>query len=204
MMDKINNKLATMKGSLPFVAGILAALIAGWVIFPEFLYSKKSQPINFDHKKHVEEIGLSCNSCHFTGENGSFSGIPPTSACASCHSTPQGDSAEEARMIAEYIEPGKEIEWIVYNKQPDNVSFSHDAHSLETCNTCHDFKQEQLCGMCHLPVWTMETLPDVRVNKLTGYTDFSQTMDSCESCHANENHRDGQTNANNSCFTCHK
>ena len=32
-----------------FIIGLVASLIVGWIIFPKLLYSKKNQPIDFNH-----------------------------------------------------------------------------------------------------------------------------------------------------------
>ena len=65
--------------------GVLVALCFGWIIFPQLLYSKKPQPITFNHKLHVETVGLDCATCHIAGPNGTFSGLPPLATCAECH-----------------------------------------------------------------------------------------------------------------------
>ena len=36
-----------------FAAGLVPALIVGWLIFPMLLYSKQQQPINFNHALHM-------------------------------------------------------------------------------------------------------------------------------------------------------
>lgn len=190
----------------PFFLAIIVSLFVGYVVFPQILYSKKTQPFTFNHKKHVEEVGLDCATCHTAGENGSFSGLPKLETCAECHTTPQGTSKNEAVLIKDYIEPNKEIPWVVYNKMPDNVYFSHDAHSLNSCNApgCHNYTPQEICAQCHIPVWTMAKEPIAQLNRLTGYMKTTMTMDACERCHALEQHRDGKTNANNLCATCHK
>lgn len=193
-------------GIVSVFVGVLVALVFGWVIFPQLLYSKKPQPITFNHKLHVESVGLDCATCHIAGPNGTFSGLPPLATCAECHSSPQGESKEEAKLIEQYIEPNKEIPWLVYNKMPDNVYFNHDIHSAKSCNAkgCHDFSVTDMCAMCHIKVWEMSKEPVVEINKITGYTTNTMKMWECERCHAREGHRDGNTNANNLCFTCHK
>ena len=32
-----------------FIFGLFASLVVGWIIFPKLLYSKKKQPIDFNH-----------------------------------------------------------------------------------------------------------------------------------------------------------
>ena len=68
-----------------FLIGLVLSLVVGWIIFPAVLYSEKKQPIDFNHKLHVENVEDSCASCHFFREDGSFSGIPKLENCLECH-----------------------------------------------------------------------------------------------------------------------
>jgi hypothetical protein len=67
-----------------FFIGFVSHFFVGWVVFPLLLYAEKEQPIDFNHKVHVEELG-ECESCHYLREDGSFSGVPKLANCAECH-----------------------------------------------------------------------------------------------------------------------
>ena len=95
------------------------------------------------------------------------------------------------------------MDWKVYQKQPDNVFFSHAVHSLNTCNNCHSFSERELCSTCHLDVTASKNPPVFRENRLSGYSQNTMKMWQCEACHADPNHL-GSTNASNACFVCHK
>ena len=51
-----------------FGFGLAVALLAGWVVFPRWLYLQKNQPLDFLHKTHAEKSGVAdccrvpCNS----------------------------------------------------------------------------------------------------------------------------------------------
>lgn len=191
----------------PFLVGLVAAIVAGWWLFPQALYSTQQQPLVFDHVLHVEDQGMACQDCHFLREDGSFAGIPTTEQCAECHSGMMGESAAEATFVKEYVETGEEVPWIAYQKQPDNVFFSHAVHSVEKCGECHSDVSDpeaNLCNLCHPPLSSAKTPPPVKVNRLTGYTKDTMKMWQCEECHANANHLAPMTVANNACQTCHK
>ncbi|HEU6436929.1 MAG TPA: menaquinone reductase multiheme cytochrome c subunit QrcA [Nitratidesulfovibrio sp.] len=190
-------------GITPFLVGLVVSLIFGWWVFPDMLYSKKEQPIRFSHKVHMESAGMECKQCHVLREDGTFAGLPSTASCADCHSDVMGSDPEEARFVNEYVKTGKEVKWLVYQIQPDNVFFSHAAHSLDGCNQCHEFKESELCAQCHPDVANSDSAPTHFENKLTGYSKQTMKMWQCERCHANENHY-GVTSANNACFVCHK
>lgn len=202
--DKHGQKCCCGGGLAPFVLGLVVSLIFGWWVFPDMLFSQKHQPVRFSHKVHTDSAGMECKQCHSLRADGSFAGLPTTESCAECHSDVLGSDPEEARFVAEYVKPGKPVKWLVYQAQPDNVFFSHAAHSLEACGQCHgDWTEKQLCANCHPNVADRDDAPAHFTNKLTGYTKETMKMWQCERCHANENHY-GVTNSSNACFVCHK
>ena len=185
-----------------FIIGLAVSLLTGWVVFPKLLYSQKQQPIDFSHSIHVDVVG-DCESCHYFRADGSFSGIPELSNCVECHEEAQGEDPEEIKLIENYIEPNKEIPWLVYSRQPDCVFFSHAAHvkmaGLE-CKTCHGMVGESE----HVEVY--------EENRITGYsrniwgksiggfktnTWDRMKMDDCAECHDEHGTRQA-------CFVCHK
>lgn len=188
--------------ALPLLLGFTLALAAGWCVFPSLLYSSQEQPVAFSHATHLEKAGLVCASCHRQRPDGSFAGLPGLENCAECHSSPLGKSPEEQRLINEYIRPGKEIPWRSYAGQPDHVFFSHASHSLERCNTCHQFTQAALCATCHKDMSGSKALPAYEENRITGYSREAMSMAACERCHALPGHT--PTTAANDCAVCHK
>ena len=168
-----------------FIVGFVGVLVLGWWGFPKVLYSEKVQPIRFSHKIHVEDQGMDCEQCHSFREDGSYAGLPTTEQCAECHSEVMGEDPEEQKFVEEYVNQNREVGWLVYQKQPDNVYFSHIAHQ--------DFE----CSECHLDVADTDTPPVFYENKLSGYSKNTMKMWQCERCHA-------QNGASNACYICHK
>lgn len=197
-------------GWIFLLSGLIGALIVGWIVFPALLYSKKNQPMNFNHVSHGAEsdVGLECEECHFFYEDGTFSGIPGIENCMECHDDPEsplGESPEEVRLFTDYIEPGREIPWLIYSRQPDCVYFPHIAHVNMA---------ETECRVCHGDFSTRKSPPVYKVNRLTRYsidiwgrniagykrnTWDRMKMDDCAKCHTQK----GKEN-NNACFVCHK
>jgi len=214
MEDKNQNledstKKSGIFGIGPFIVGLTVAAIFGWYIFPSVMTEEFKQPVAFNHVVHVENAGLSCDSCHYLRADGTFSGVPTTATCAECHSSPITENQEEQRFIAEYVDKGVEIKdkWLIYQKQPDNVFFSHAVHNFENCTQCHEELYEtpqDLCNVCHLDVGSSTVPPVYKQNKLSGYSENTMMMPTCEACHANPDHYDGLTRATNACFVCHK
>lgn len=187
----------------PFFFGVVAALVVGWWIFPAALFSDQHQPISFSHVVHSEDAGMTCDQCHYFNEDGTYHGLPSTEDCAECHMGLMGESREEVKFVTEYVEKEKEVDWLIYQKQPDNVFFSHAVHNMDNCGMCHDYTEVELCSQCHPPVAEMEEPPAYSENKLTKYSKDTMKMWACEECHAMEDHR-MSTSASNACFVCHK
>ncbi len=167
-----------------FFTGFLIALLFGWIVFPQLLFSQKMQPMNFSHVAHQDS---SCEDCHAFRSDGSYTGIPKIEKCAECHESPMGDTEDERILVEEYIQKNKEIPWMSYSWQPDNVYFSHAPHKAKGIE----------CTTCHRDVSNEKKLPLYRENRITGYSKQTMQMDTCEKCHA-------ERNVNNSCELCHK
>ncbi len=185
-------------------AGFAATLLAGWVAFPYALYRSMDQPLQFSHAVHAgEKTGLSCPDCHALASDGSFAGIPGIETCAPCHAEPQGATADEKRLVEEYVSKGREIPWLEYSRQPENVSFSHATH-VKLANLP--------CERCHGRHGTSGSLRPFEENRVSGYSrdiwghslsrlaraeGDGMKMDDCSSCHRARGVRE-------SCLDCHK
>ena len=190
-------------GGIPFVAGLVMALALGWWVYPALLFAERQQPVAFNHQAHLVKNGMACSDCHTLRDDGSFRGLPSTADCASCHASAQGNSPQEKKFIEDYVGKGREVPWLVHQKQPANVYFSHAAHAVSGCNACHDFAPKELCNLCHVDVSLTTAAPPVFENRMTGYSLTTMKMDQCERCHAHPDHLRG-TDASNACFVCHK
>ena len=188
---------------IAFAVGFGSHFLPGWVLFPQLLYAEKQQPIDFNHQLHVNEMG-ECEGCHYFREDGSFSGIPKLATCLECHEEPLGTHPEELKFYSEYVEPGKEVPWLVYARQPQCVFFSHAAHVV---------MGEMECETCHGPVGESIHTRPYQYNRLTLYsrdvwgwniaglkkhTWDRMKMDDCAECH------EEMTGFKGSCFQCHK
>jgi hypothetical protein len=208
--DAPQAKKSSRDGWIFFFGGLVVALIVGWIVYPALLYSKKAQPLNFSHASHGPDssAGLDCEECHYFYQDGTYSGIPGLDKCMECHEDPESplsEDPEEAKLLAEYVTPQKEIPWLVYSRQPDCVYFPHIAHV--------DMAHIE-CTVCHGDFATRKTPPAYKVNRIsrysidiwgrniTGYKKNSwdrMKMDDCAQCHTER----GKEH-NNACFVCHK
>ena len=197
-----------------FILGVALSMVLGWAVFPKALYSKKNQPVDFNHKIHLLEVEDSCESCHFFREDGTYSGSPRLDQCIDCHSEVIGESENEAVFYEQYVAKGREVSWLVYARQPDCVFFSHVAH----------VKIGQMdCVTCHGNIGESESLKVYEANRITGYsrdiwgknienmiflkenTWDRMKMDDCADCHMKETGRKTSVSTQkDGCFVCHK
>lgn len=194
-----------------FFIGLAASLFVGWVIFPKLLYSKKKQPIDFNHAMHVDQVDNGCQSCHFFRSDGTFAGLPKLDTCTDCHEEVQGDSAEEKRFVSQYVDKDREVPWLVYSKQPACVFFSHAAHvrmAKMKCATCHGnigesehtriYEQNRISGYSR-DIWGRN------ISGFERHTWDSMKMADCAACHKRENvHQTSAQTGKGACFVCHK
>jgi len=136
------------------------------------------QPIEFNHRLHIEEVGLECTDCHESFESETFSGMPTAETCAFCHEEATGESPEEARLV-KLLQEGSPLVWQPLFRQPSHVFYSHRRHvgvaGIE-CEVCHGkFASKQR--------------PPRRVRRLT--------MDDCLQCHQ-------EGGVASDCTTCHR
>ena len=194
------------QGVIVFALGFSTAIAAGWAGFPRLLYRTEVQPLQFSHKTHAgEKAGLACDDCHTVTEAGYFTGIPKLDKCSTCHAEALGKTPAEKMLVERYVKPGREIDWHVYSRQPQNVRFAHAIH----------VKRAKLeCSKCHGEHGKTETLRPYQQNRISGYSrdiwgpsisriSFrpadrpSMKMDDCMHCH-------GERGVVTSCRSCHK
>lgn len=160
---------------LVFSFGAVTALAAGWFAFPRTLYVRSEQPVAFRHKTHAEKSGTAqCVDCHSFREDGTFGGIPRMEACAACHAEQVGTSKAEATLVNAYIKKGRETPWLVLDRQPQNVWFSHTIHTRLghlTCQECHGAYGDR-----------DEQLP-FEADRISSYSRKVMDMNACEDCH---------------------
>lgn len=193
-----------------FIIGFTASVLAGWIVFPKLLYSQKSQPFDFNHQLHNEMVS-GCEDCHYFREDGTYAGLPELWQCRDCHEDVQGDTEDERIFVEEYVWNDREVDWLVYSRQPDCVYFSHAAHVV---------KGQMDCKTCHGDIGNSTSLKPYEENRLTGYsrdiwgknllgikknTWDRMKMDDCAECHVKNNIRQSSVQTQKgACFVCHK
>ena len=116
----------------------VVALVGGGLVLRAGLRGVE-QPIAFNHRLHIEEVGVGCTDCHLYAVNGTRATIPNIEICSDCHDEALTESDSEAYLL-DLVEAGEKIPWRKVYTVPDHVFFSHRRHTaiggLE-CDRCH-------------------------------------------------------------------
>jgi hypothetical protein len=134
------------------------------------------QPLAFSHKVHAGDNGIHCLFCHRAAPGSPVVGIPPVSACRSCHLYISPDAPEIVRLMT-YWDGREPIPWVRVYSVPDHVYFPHMMHVRAGLD----------CGQCHGGVAAMD--------RITRYANLK--MGWCMECHR-------RSRASIDCWTCHK
>lgn len=96
------------------------------------------QPVQFDHRHHVNDDGIDCRYCHDAVDKSPYAGVPPTSRCLNCHAQIWNRSDLLAPVRAAGA-AGASIPWERVNRLPGYVYFNHAIHVNKGvgCVTCH-------------------------------------------------------------------
>ncbi|HEV2704481.1 MAG TPA: cytochrome c3 family protein [Pyrinomonadaceae bacterium] len=130
---------------LSIFGGLFILAAAAWVLaeinrssYNTGAYIERQQPVQFSHKHHVGDDGISCLYCHTSVEQSNTAGMPPTKTCMNCHSQIWSESPYLEPVRASWRD-GKPIEWTRVHDLPDFVYFNHGIHVAKGvgCSSCH-------------------------------------------------------------------
>lgn len=144
------------------------------------------QPIQYNHKVHAGKLAIDCTKCHAGTESRQRAGFPPDLYCQACHSAPQSNSAEEAKLI-DMLDDGTPLAWKQVTQVAEYVFFSHRRH-VAVANID--------CAVCHgdMPSRTVPIgAPFVSFRGRPG-------MQRCIACHRES----GSPYAGTGCVDCHR
>ena len=134
------NLLPTITLIASLGGGVFAVLFIWYYFSPEYTdvgYAPE-QPIEYSHRFHVGELGLSCQYCHTSATVASHSNVPATQTCMNCHEQIKTDSEKLLPLRTSY-ETGEPVQWLKVHHLPDYAQFSHAVHTNNGvgCETCH-------------------------------------------------------------------
>lgn len=126
------------------VAGCLAAgVVLACLVYVRTPYHTDAlltvdQPVEFDHRHHVQDDGIDCLFCHSTTTRTATAGMPSTALCMGCHNQ-IWNNAPLLEPVRRSFFSGEPIPWNRVNRLPGYVYFDHHAHTRAGvgCSSCH-------------------------------------------------------------------
>ncbi len=125
------------------VAVSLLVLVVGPMIYVRTPYITGQffafdQPVQFDHRHHVQDDGIDCRFCHDGVDKGKRAGVPPTERCMGCHAQVWRSSVMLEPLRRSFYS-GQPISWNRVHQLPDFVYFDHSIHVAKGvgCASCH-------------------------------------------------------------------
>lgn len=134
---------SALRAALLAICGLVAAAILGpWFYVRTPMNQNRGfevvQPVQFDHRHHVQDDGIACLYCHSGATRSASAGIPATEVCMGCHSQVWRQSALLAPVRASFYS-GQPLSWNRVHDLPDFVYFNHAVHVNNgvECEHCH-------------------------------------------------------------------
>jgi hypothetical protein len=156
-----------LRVSLTLIALSALAVPVGLMIYVRTPYDQDrndvvEQPVQFDHRHHVQDDGIECLYCHSGAERSASAGVPSTEVCMGCHSQVWNQSQLLQPLRVSFF-TDRPIAWNRVHDLPDYVFFDHSVHVQAGVQ----------CQRCHGDI---ETMPLVHRAK-------GLTMEFCLDCH---------------------
>jgi hypothetical protein len=164
-----------------YVAVAIVILVSAAIALPAAARRNPAipQPVAFNHRKHTQDLGLTCEFCHKYVRAGAHAGLPDVETCSMCHQARQGTSAEAAK-VTELIAAGNPLHFNKLFRLSSHVFYTHRRHVGIA---------ELECNNCHGAIAETERPPDRPLLEIT--------MEFCMDCHREQ----GQTL---DCNACHR
>ena len=80
---------------------VLTFVVTAWLGRPLSVFGQTNaptQPIDFPHTVHVQEVGLDCTFCHRNVAKGAAATVPAVNLCMTCHMTVGDGNAEVEKL----------------------------------------------------------------------------------------------------------
>ncbi len=139
---------------------------------------RPQQPINYNHRIHVEKNQIECQYCHSGVTKSPYATIPSVDLCMGCHkSVMTSAQSPEIKKLTDAYQAKQPIEWVPVHNLPEHVYFTHERH----------VKAGVGCQQCHGQVQQMDVVEKVS----------SMKMGFCVSCHREQG-------VSIDCLVCHQ
>jgi hypothetical protein len=192
-------------------AGTVSALIIYWrTPYGTGQQEQVAQPVQFDHRHHIQDDLIDCRYCHTTVDTAPSAGIPSTELCLNCHSQVWNKSPLLDLVRASYY-ANEPIPWVRVHRLPDFVYFNHAVHVNKGvgCAECHGrvdlmpaIQQDQPLTMG----WCMDCHrnPFPRLRPLDQVTNMSWQPEGDPEALGRELAKQNNVRSRTDCYTCHR
>jgi len=192
-------------------AGTVSALMIYWrTPYGTGQQEQVAQPVQFDHRHHIQDDLIDCRYCHTTVDTAPSAGIPSTELCLNCHSQVWNKSPLLDLVRASYY-AGEPIPWVRVHRLPDFVYFNHAVHVNKGvgCAECHGrvdlmpaIQQDQPLTMG----WCMDCHrnPFPRLRPLDQVTNMSWVPEGDPEELGRQLAKQNNVRARTDCYTCHR
>lgn len=167
-------------GGLAAAAGgsVLALMIYVRTPWKRFQDEPIDQPVQFDHRHHVQDDAIDCVYCHDSVMTAPTAGMPSTGKCMGCHSQIWNQSVMLEPVRRSWFS-GTPIPWNRVTSIPDFVYFNHAIHVNKGvgCVSCHGRVDEMAAVYKVAPMtmgWclTCHRLPEPHLRPISKITDM--------------------------------
>jgi hypothetical protein len=155
-------RAAVYGGPLLLTALLIAPMVYVRTPFFQEREDPVRQPLQFDHRHHVEDDHIDCRFCHQTVETAPSAGYPATEVCMACHAQVWNTAPLLDAVRTSYF-TDRSVPWRRVHRLPEFVYFNHAIHVGKGVG----------CAECHGRVDQMPTVEQVA----------PLTMGWCLSCH---------------------
>ncbi|HYD43318.1 MAG TPA: cytochrome c3 family protein [Anaeromyxobacter sp.] len=192
-------------------AGTVSALMIYWrTPYGTGQQEQVAQPVQFDHRHHIQDDLIDCRYCHTTVDTAPSAGIPSTELCLNCHSQVWNKSPLLDLVRGSYYS-GEPIPWVRVHRLPDFVYFNHAVHVNKGvgCAECHGrvdlmpaIQQDQPLTMG----WCMDCHrnPFPRLRPLDQVTNMSWQPEGDPEELGRRLAKQNNVRARTDCYTCHR
>jgi cytochrome c7-like protein/class III cytochrome C family protein len=168
------------------------------------------QPVQFDHRHHVQDDLIDCRHCHTTVERAPSAGIPATELCLNCHAQVWNKSPLLDLVRASWFSE-EPIPWVRVHRLPGFVYFSHSAHVNKGvgCVECHGRVDQMAAVQQVQPLnmgWCLDCHRDPypRLRPLEEITSMTWKPDGDPAQLGRELAKKYDVRPRTSCSTCHR
>jgi hypothetical protein len=166
------------------------------------------QPVQFDHRHHVQDDGIECLYCHDLADRGPYAGVPATEVCMGCHSQIWNQSPMLESVRRSFFS-GQPLPWNRVHHIPDFVYFNHAVHvnggvacaqchgdvtampldrkvrlfTMGWCLDCHRQQRDRAVGQPALVAWVPPAPPDRAKEEVGSRIYPIPQLETCSACH---------------------